>query len=190
MNIFYIRSICNHISRILNSAYQRSHVSLLKNLGRVGAIIGQHSYALSYIDQVINGTVTPHFSSTGSLNELPINSWGYYNWERRLYEADVYSAWETTLECFVDLARHRVGFLLTPTTISQDQSLYFSKIEASLLDMNATHNNMYPELTELLGSGRQRSDWANPADGHPGSRQTSLYAVGALNLLIELGYSE
>lgn len=170
------------------SAYQIRNFSILHLLGRVDSLIETGSYAISYIDQVIKNLITPQFKASGSLDNLPIVSWGYANWERRLYEPDVYHQWASSVECFYDNVSHPTAFLLTPTTVSDKQAGYFSQIQRTMVNLKIPHQNIYPSLQKLLGKQRSRNDWANLADGHPGSRQTSLYANEALQLLRLIGY--
>lgn len=162
--------------------YNQKHISLIKSTGLIGRII-KNSYALSYIDGVIDGFFSPFIRSTGNINALPITSWGYANWEERLYENDVYHIWLNSIECFLKRANHPVLFLLTPTTVSDQQEKYFYKIESSLAKLNQKILNTYPKLASMIGSHRRRADWANIADAHPGDKQTSLYAHEALLLL-------
>lgn len=175
-------------SSFSSDAYQRRHFSIIKSTGWVGRLL-RHSYSVSYMDQVIDGAVTPLFEGKGSLADLPIISWGGADWEGRLYERDVYDAWLSSLQCFVNSAVHPVGFLLTPTSTSKEQAFYFSKIEASLESLDIMNHNTYPKLVQLIGPERKRSDWANLADRHPGERQTALYAQEALLLLKKIGYA-
>lgn len=167
--------------------YIQRHISLIYSTNLIGQIM-KNSYALSYIDSVIDSFFTPFISSTGNMNALPISSWGYANWEERLYENDVFDIWLDGIDCFVKRANHPLLFLLTPTTVSDQQEKFFSKIEASLNLMNLEVLNIYPKLKALLGPHRQRTDWANIADAHPGNRQTLLYAEEAQLMLKNLGH--
>ena len=169
--------------------YIRRQFGLLKPFGRVGSIIGQHSYAGSYIDQVLNGIISPNLTDYGTLDNPPIYTWRYHKWEQRLYLDDVFSKWEEAIKCFYEANNHETAFLLTPTTVSSTQDLNFLQIEATLERLKIPHLNLYPELQALLGSERSRADWANPADAHPGERQTTLYANQALELLRYFGHA-
>ena len=168
--------------------YIRRNFSLLKSIGPLSPIVENMSYAISYIDQVIDGIFSPFFQDSGSLENPPITTWGYGNWERRLYANDIYTNWSEAVNCFYTRSLHPVGVLLTPSTVSDIHEQYFSKLEKTLSDLEITHLNLYQETKDLLGSYRRRDDWANPADAHPGSRQTSLYANKALLLLEAIGY--
>lgn len=169
-----------------DSAYIRRHAGPLRYLGRVGHHVGQLSYALSFIDQILSATFHARLVSTGTMDDLPITSWGYANWEERLYLNDVYSAWEEAVKCFYSQSNHNTAFLLTPTTVSSSQEEIFSQIQTSLLQFEIPHRNLYPEMKALLGEVRSRDDWANLADAHPGDRQTTLYATQAFELVKEI----
>ena len=169
-----------------NRAYKRLNASPLASLGKEGYLIGRLSYALSFIDQVLGATLNTRLVGSGTMDDLPITSWGYANWEQRLYLNDVYSAWEEAVKCFYSQSNHNTAFLLTPTTVSPSQEEYFSQIQTSLLQFGIPHRNLYPEMKSLLGEVRSRDDWANRADSHPGERQTTLYATQAFELLKDI----
>lgn len=167
-------------------AYVRRAGGILAPFGKVGYLIGQLSYSLSSIDQIISATLNAQIKSSGTITNQPIISWGYANWEQRLYLDDVYSIWEEAVKCFYNESNHNTAFLLTPTTVSSTQEAIFSQIEASLLHLGIPHRNLYPAMKSLLGEFRPRGDWANPANGHPGQRQTTLFATQAVELLREI----
>ena len=73
---------------------------------------------------------------------------------------------------FNNLKKHKIVFLLTPNEASEEQEKYFIKIHSSLNNLNLPNQNTFPNLKNLVGIERQRSDWANLADSHPGLRQT------------------
>jgi hypothetical protein len=168
------------------SAYLRRNAGPLSNLGKVGYLIGQLSYTLSFIDQILSATFSARLVGSGTMDDLPITSWGYTNWEQRLYLNDVYSVWEEAIKCFYSGSNHNTAFLLTPTTVSSSQEENFLQIQTSLLQFGIPHRNLYPEMKTLLGEVRSRDDWANLADGHPGERQTTLYAAQAFELVKEI----
>ena len=59
---------------------KRRHISL-RSLGPL-RLLKEYSYAIDYVDQIIDGTITPMFRSKGTLSNPPIVSYGYYNWEK------------------------------------------------------------------------------------------------------------
>lgn len=170
-----------------DDVYRRYHFSFLQPLGLIGRAL-RRSYALDYMDQVLDNTFTPRFASDGTMGSPPIVSWGYGNWELRLYEDDVMSVWQSTVKCFLENTQHPTAFLLTPTTVSDRQQLMFEKIVSVMEGLHANHINAYPGLLEMIGDdGRSRSDWASAGDAHPGHRQNVLYASLAQQLLEEAG---
>jgi len=54
--------------------------------------------------------------------------------------------------------------------------------------MNQETKNIYPKLSNIIDPDRERSNWANLADAHPGRKQTTLYSYEALLLLNNLGH--
>ncbi|RBP51058.1 SGNH/GDSL hydrolase family protein [Arenicella xantha] len=163
--------------------YQRHSVKLINHNGQ-----RQYLDSLTfddYINSVLGGFAESSKSSQGSMDRPPIISWGYYNWRKRLYESDVYTAWENALVKTVESAKHPTCLLLTPTSNSADEIAIFDQIETTLANHGLNYLNMMPKLDALFESSiRPRDAWANPADGHPGTKQTALYAKGASELLL------
>jgi hypothetical protein len=142
-----------------------------------------------YVDQITKNLLDARTPTRGSLAAPPVIAYGYSNWERRLYEDDIYSVWESALTDMAAYSRHKLGFLLTPTSNSPQDELIWKKIDATMAAKGLVYVNPYGDLAGLFHSQlRPRSAWANPADAHPGDAQTTLYAAQALRLLQTLGY--
>jgi hypothetical protein len=142
-----------------------------------------------YADQIIKNLLDAKTATTGSLATPPIIAYGYANWERRLFEDDIYSVWESALSDMAARSRHKLGFVLTPTANSAQDEFIWKKIDATMAGKGFAYVNSYPRLADLFHSQlRPRAAWANPADAHPGEAQTTLYAEQALLLLQKLGY--
>lgn len=142
-----------------------------------------------YIDQVTKNLLDARAPTRGSLANPPVIAYGYSNWERRLYEDDIYSVWEGALVDMARHSRHKLGFVLTPTSNSAQDEFIWKKIAATMAAKGLVYVNAYDELPALYDSQpRPRSAWANPADAHPGEAQTTLYAQQAVRLLEMLGY--
>ena len=104
-----------------NNTYLLRNAGILASFGKAGNLVGKLSYSISYIDQILSNTLNAKIESTGSITNPPITSWGYANWEQRLYLDDVYSRWEEAIRCFYNASNHNTTFLLTPTTVSTTQ---------------------------------------------------------------------
>lgn len=157
--------------------YLREHFSFKKYMSREMHKKISLSKAYLYVEQVTSNIITQYFESQGSIDHPPIISYGYANWEERLYQEDVYSLWLDAILAFNKSATHPTHFLLTPTTVSTRQEKMFSQIDDSFRAAGLNYTNAYPELPTLFPNGfRPREDWANLADGHPGTRQTDLYS--------------
>lgn len=142
-----------------------------------------------YVNQITKNLLDARTPTRGSLAQPPVIAYGYSHWERRLYEDDIYSIWESALTDMAAYSRHKLGFVLTPTSNSPQDEMIWNKIDATMAAKGLAYVNPYGELAGLFHSQpRPRSAWANPADGHPGDAQTTLYAAQALRLLQRLGY--
>lgn len=142
-----------------------------------------------YIDQITKNLLDARTPTRGSLAQPPVVAYGYSKWERRLYEDDIYSVWESALSDMVAYSRHKIGFVLTPTSNSPRDEWIWNKVDATMAAKGFVYANAYGELAGLFHSQpRPRSAWANPADAHPGEAQTTLYAACALRVLQQLGY--
>ncbi|GMU87057.1 MAG: hypothetical protein AMXMBFR48_22980 [Ignavibacteriales bacterium] len=77
---------------------------------------------------------------------------------------------------FCDDRAIRFAFVMTPESASERMGNYFTTIHEILVGEKITVLNLFPSVREEFGSRNPRSMWANPADGHPGTELTSLYA--------------
>lgn len=147
--------------------------------------------SFDYVNQITKNLLDARTPTRGSLASPPIVAYGYSNWERRLYEDDIYSIWESALTDMAAHSRHKIGFVLTPTSNSPQDEMIWKKIDATMHAKGLIYVNPYGDLAQLFDAQpRPRSAWANPADAHPGEAQTTLYATHALHLLQKLGYQQ
>lgn len=147
------------------------------------------SYAFDYIDQFVKNYLAAKAPTTGSLEHPPIISYSYDSWTKRIYEDDIYRLWESAIVDFAAIARHPFGFLLTPNETTKEERLRWTRVEQTMLKYNLIFENTFDEQETIFGRApRPRSYWANPADGHPGDVQTTIFARKAVRLLERLGY--
>lgn len=143
-----------------------------------------------YLISVVGGLIDKYTVVEGDFESQPIVAYGYLNWRRRLYEDDVYLKWLNVIDGFMKNTKHKTCFLLTPTSNDGESKEIFNKISTSFDERSLQYKNTMSELDRLLEyKPRTRSDWANMADGHPGVRQTELYAREAYELLGSCGLS-
>lgn len=173
--------------------YIRTNWGFLQMLGlnSFHQILSDVSYSYDFTSQLFASIVTPLIKNEGSMKNLPIQTAGYKSWRDRLYEDDVYQIWENVLFDFTNISNHSYGFILTPTAGNIYGKKIWTKIEGTILQLQAPYINLYTPTAEIFnGEPRPRAAWANPADPHPGDAQTTLYAEGALKVLEELGYKD
>jgi len=80
------------------------------------------------------------------------------------------------VKTFCDERSIKFAFIMTPESTSDILGNYFAKVQDILVQENITMLNLFPSVRDEFGSRNPRSLWANPADGHPGTELTSLYA--------------
>jgi hypothetical protein len=164
--------------------HELGHLLGLPNLRGLRSSLASYDY----INQITKNLLDARTPTRGSLAAPPVIAYGYSNWERRLYEDDIYSVWESALTDMAAYSRHKIGFVLTPTSNSPQDEMIWKKIDATMAGKGLLYANPYGELAGLFPRPRPRSAWANPADAHPGEAQTTLYAAQALRLLQKMGY--
>jgi hypothetical protein len=166
--------------RSINEFYDFSQSSLLSNL-----------LVVKYFDGLISNYLNSITKSSGDMGNLPIVTYGYYNWEKRLYENDVFDFWKDILLTFQGYSKHKVAYLLTPTDNSEQQKIIFKQIEAFFKDNDFIYLNTFNAIDKAFNYQlRPRIQWANLANGHPGQMQTDIYAENALKLVEMISLKE
>lgn len=171
--------------------YMRTNWGILQlfGLNAFHQTLSNFSYAYDYTSQLFATIITPLIKDNGSMSNLPIVTAGYPAWRDRLYGDDVYIIWENVLKSFIEISRHPLGFVLTPTAGNSSGEKIWVKIESTFVQLNVPYINLYNSAQQAFyGTMRPREFWANGADAHPGDIQTSIYAKGANKLLKDLGY--
>jgi hypothetical protein len=168
------------------NVYQRSQFGLMNLMPKIIRPLFEWSFFYHYIKQVTENLISATLSSKGDLATGEIKNWGYGNWEKRLYEDDVYSKWISAIIEFKKIAKHPHCFLLTPTDISTRQEEIFNKISMTFKKLNVYHFNSFKNLQNTFTEGyRPRNEWANISDPHPGKLQNSVFADKAMTILQE-----
>ena len=136
-----------------------------------------------YYSSLLGGVFNSFKESEGDYENPPITSYGYYKWRDRLYQEDIFSIWSQAIVTFNKNNRHKPCFIITPTSNTESDLSINKKIEESFLVNKINHINTF---STSFGDGlRLRSEWANPADGHPGIQQTSRIAEAAYKAMSE-----
>ncbi|MEF3365249.1 hypothetical protein V3H18_01740 [Methylocystis sp. 9N] len=165
-------------------------ISYMFNLQKYDYLLNK-SLAFGYIDQLVKNYLATKAPIVGSPQHPPIIAYNYKSWTDRIYEDDIYNLWESALADFAKISRHRFGFLFTPIDATSDEQARWNKIERTLQKFNFVYENALEDQKAIFGDApRPRSFWANPADGHPGDVQTTIFANKALRLLKRLGYKD
>jgi hypothetical protein len=151
----------------------------------------EESFAYRYLNSLVKAAGNALPLGGGSATAPPIVTLGYAGWLERLYKEDVYSIWESVLRDFKSAANHKYGVLLTPHDLSGNRKVFWGQITKTMDDNNFLYESAYPDIVKLFGDqARPKESWANPANGHPGSATTTIYAERAVRLLESLGYKK
>jgi hypothetical protein len=149
------------------------------------------SLVLKYFDGLISNYLNTKTKSSGSMENLPIVTYGYYNWEKRLYDKDVFDFWKNILLTFQKYSKHKTAYLLTPTDNSVQQKIIFQQIEYFFKENNFIYLNTFDAIDKAFNYQlRPRTQWANLANGHPGQIQTDIYSKNALKLIESMSFKE
>ena len=143
----------------------------------------KHLYSYQYVEALVKALLDSYTPSVGSLKQPPIVSYGYRNWELRLWQKDTFEAYKESLNTFAKETKHNFGFLSTPTSNSEDQKEIFAKVKRFMDGAGYIHVPTMDDLDALFdGKLRPRNEWANLGDAHPGKKQSELYAEKATEL--------
>jgi hypothetical protein len=168
----------------------RSNANEIANFIGIPKLVFFRKYLVSYqyFDQIFKASLDRFSQSHGSLTSPPIVTYGFTNWENRLYESDIFDNWVEALKLFNKTSKHNLGFLLTPTSNSSAHNKIFSEIEDVMKKNNFIFQATSSELDNLFDNKlRPRTEWANLGDSHPGISQSNLFAIAAVKLLRTLG---
>ncbi|MEM3101511.1 MAG: HEAT repeat domain-containing protein [Candidatus Nitrosotenuis sp.] len=135
--------------------------------------------AISFIRSHINRLLFSYFKD-----------YGYENWVTMLYSKEnlvKYSELLQDFSQFCNAKNIKLLFVLTPSNHDDIYKEQFDKITPLLENAHIKYINLFPAVKRDLGHINQRRLWANPADGHPGTLMTDLFAKEVLNYLEKEG---
>lgn len=118
-------------------------------------------------------------ASINKFLEQRSEEYGYFNWEDRLYSKDNLSRYEALLrgiDAFCKKKQITLIFALTPNNHLPRFRKLYDRVIPLFERVGITYIDLYPEIKNQLGHLSPRELFANPADGHPGPRQTSIFA--------------
>lgn len=136
--------------------------------------------SMSFIISHVNKFLTTHFYTDHQ----------YHNWVKRLYSDEnlkKYSHLLRDLSSFCNSKNIKLLFVLTPQRYDDQIREEFDKIIPLIEEANIEYLNLFPAVKKELGHINPRKLWANPADGHPGTLLTDLYAKHVFNYLENQG---
>ncbi|MCH8032324.1 MAG: hypothetical protein IH950_01030 [Bacteroidetes bacterium] len=119
--------------------------------------------------------------------------YGYENWLKLNYEKENLLIWRDVIQDILAFGKeHQIEilFILTPENRSPSIKNYFKTLETILTGLDANVINLYPVIVNRLEKYSNRQLWANPADGHPGSKVTKIYAEYTFGYLLNSGLIE
>ncbi|HDH06598.1 MAG TPA: hypothetical protein ENH01_12990 [Nitrospirae bacterium] len=114
----------------------------------------------------------------------------YHNWIRRLYSDDNLQNYLELLQdfsVFCNSNNIKLLFVLTPHSHDEGMRKRFDRIKPLLEQANIKYLDLFPVVKEKLGHIPVRKLWANPANGHPGSLLTGVYADSTFDYLEKQG---
>ena len=134
----------------------------LKNRSEVIYIIER------FINQIFNKK-----KKKGSLANPPIETWGYSNYVKRMWEPDIQEIWRKSLITFYkDNSEKNILYFFAINLLSEDKD-YLSL--RNHFESNGIEY-LYCRDERIKMGIRTRKDWANLADGHPGTRQIKIFS--------------
>lgn len=143
--------------------YQRIHSYIIKK-----------SDVYYFLNQGINQIIQKNVKSQGDINNLPIQSWGYFNWINRLHQDDVIDTWYKIIEKFNNNNKDykNILYFFTVNAISEIED--YDKFK-NYFDQKK-FNYLYCRQERINIGNIKRNDWANLANGHPGTKQINDFA--------------
>jgi len=140
---------------------------------RIHAYIIIRSDVYYFLNQIINQIIQKNVKSKGDINNLPIKSWGYGNWIERLHQDDVINTWYETFEAFNNNnIRKNILYFFTINEMSEIE--HFDKLKKNF--DKKKYNYLYCRQERINLGNRNRNEWANLADAHPGAKQIDYFA--------------
>ena len=139
--------------------------------------------SIDYIDQkskfIFDSIFNSFYPLDGEIqNASQILTFGYANWKNFLYEERNFSDWKSSLNAFARKVNHPTTFVLTTVSTGRKgdkSSRHYSKVISAFKESGFDYVNCNISYEGF----RKRSEWANPADGHPGSNEVDHYAICA-----------
>jgi lysophospholipase L1-like esterase len=105
--------------------------------------------------------------------------YGPLKWNQKVYSSENLAKYDSLLgqiKSFCDSIHVKFSFVLTPENHNTMLESYFEKIIPILNKHSISYLDLYPFVKSELGHFPNRKLWANPANGHPGSMVTDVYA--------------
>ncbi|MBI1880030.1 MAG: hypothetical protein HYR94_17735 [Chloroflexi bacterium] len=113
------------------------------------------------------------------LYEKYLTDYGYDNWREKLYSEDNLKQYLSVLWSISEFCEQNsipLLFVLTPNTPDPDFQEKYEKIIPLLEQAKINYLNLYPAVVREFKNYNPRQLWANPADSHPGTLLTEVYA--------------
>ncbi len=139
----------------------------------------------SYLFQ--NIFTAPYYLGNNKENSNQVLTIGYSSWQRYLYKNENFSEWQDALATFSKNSYHPTTFVLTAisTKYKDDPTNNeINKVSKSMMDFGINFVN----CTFYYDGIRPRSEWANPADAHPGINETEYFANCSKSYLNKIGF--
>ena len=123
------------------------------------------------LDAILNNLLRK-IPNKGSIKNPPMVSWGYANFVNRLWKDDIQNIWRNSLKDFyLNNYNKKIIYFFAINILNEDKD--YSDL-AKFFDKENI-NYLYCRDERIKFGQRKREDWANLADGHPGSKQIELY---------------
>lgn len=125
--------------------------------------------AMDFTSSYIDAFLYEHF----------LTDYGYVNWEDQLYSSNNLMKYANVLRYLSSYCKEnsiRLLFVFTPNSYSARFDKIYQKIIPIFQQTGIDYLNLYPAVVRDLKHYSTRQLWANPADGHPGTLVTDVYA--------------
>ena len=136
--------------------------------------------AVVHLERVFPNAVSFIVAHTNSL--LSKYVWEQYDhtwWRDALYSDENMKRYEQVLERLKNFCADnqiRLVVVMTPNRNEERIKRNYETVLPIFEKLGIEYLNLFPDVNEKLGHLNKRALWANPADGHPGPKLTSLYA--------------
>lgn len=130
--------------------------------------------------------LTSHINSF--LADYVLEGYGYKAWHDKLYSPEnlqQYAELLQQLAAYCETQNIRLLFVLTPSTHEVYRKQRFDAITPILDQVQIEYLNLFPAVAEAFKDYHPRQLWANPANPHPGSMVTEVYANEVLTYLLQ-----